>query len=84
MREYELEASRLVNDIDVTRINELELWFRHEYPARLQTINRYAYLGLPLKETRYSLELEAYNKENELRELKGLERLPELPFNDFI
>lgn len=84
MREFELNASRETKDIDVRRINELELWFRFDYPARLNTINRRSYLGLPLDESRYALEIEAYNKENELRVLKGLEKLPELPFNDFI
>ena len=84
MREHELDASRETKEIDVKRINELELWFRHEYPTRLNTINRHAYLGLPLEESRYELEIEAYHKENELRVLKGQKELPELPFKDFI
>ena len=71
MKENELETSRLVSTVDVERIDELLRWFRFEYPSRLNTLNRYLYLGLKTPETRYELELEAYNKENELRLLKG-------------
>lgn len=82
MKEYELETSRQTTSIDVERIDELTKWFRFEYPSRLNTINRYLYLGLKAPETRYSLELEAYEKENELRILKGQEPLPEIKYKD--
>lgn len=84
MREREIETSRKTKTPNVKRINEIEMWFRYEYPARLHTINRYTYLGLPLQESRYALELEAYVKENELRTLKGQELLPDIKFKDLI
>jgi len=78
MKETVLETRRVVEStVDVKRIDELEKWFAREYVSRLNTINRYTYLGLPLPETRYALEMEAYHKENELRALKGQEPLPE-------
>jgi len=78
MKETVLELRRAVEpSVNMKRINELEKWFAHEYVSRLNTINRYTYLGLPLPETRYALEMEAYKKENELRALKGQEPLPE-------
>lgn len=84
MREYELETKRRteVNESDIRRIDELEKWFTFEYPKRLQTIARYTYLGLKHNETRYALEIEAYDKENELRLLKGDEPLPPLKIKD--
>ena len=82
MIEKELEASKKVISKNVKRIDELQRWFRFEYPDRLNKINRYTYLGLPLDDTRYRLELEAYEKENELRMLKGEKPLPELKFKD--
>lgn len=82
MVEHELETSRRLITKDVERINELNKWFRFEYPSRLNTINRYVYLGLKPQETRYALELEAYEKENELRKLRGEEPLPELKYKD--
>lgn len=63
-------------------IDTIERWFKYEYPRRLQAISRYAYLGLPIPESRYSLELEAYDKENRLRELYGEPPLPKLKNND--
>lgn len=85
MKEIELETSRMtINLMDVKRIEELELWFRYEYPSRLHKIERYKYLGLPLPETRYALEMEAYNKENELRSLRGEQPLPELKLHKII
>ena len=82
MQEQELEMSRIMIKPDNTRIRELESWFKYEYIERLNKISRYQYLGLPLDETRWQLELEAYDKENELRELKGLPKLPEIMFRD--
>jgi hypothetical protein len=82
MKEYELETSRTTLSVDIERINELTKWFRFEYPSRLATINRYLYLGIKPPESRYSLELEAYEKENELRMLNGQEPLPEIKYKD--
>lgn len=85
MREMELETSRTtITLLDVKRIEELELWFRYEYPSRLHKIERYKYLGLPLPETRYALEMEAYIKENELRSLRGEKPLPELKLQNLL
>lgn len=77
MIEREMDGSRTtISNLDIKRIEKLENWFRYEYPDRLNKINRYQYLGLKLPETRWNLELEAYDKENELRALKGLDKLP--------
>ena len=85
MRETELETSRITKDSrNIKRMEELEKWFRYEYPARLHKLERYRYLGLPLPETRYALELEAYDKENELNLLKGEEPLPALKLNNLL
>lgn len=84
MKEYELESVKRTIRPDRTRERELLTWFSTEYIQRLLTIERYAYLGLPLPETRYSLECEAYKKENELRELRGLEKLPAIKINDIL
>ena len=59
-------------------IARLEDWFRINYVSRLNKINRYQYLGLPLPESRYELELEAYEKEQELRKLRGESSLPDI------
>lgn len=83
MIEHELESSRTTQQTqDVKRIAVLEKWFRFEYPARLNKIQRYSYLGLKLPESRYALEMEAYDKENELRRLRGLEELPSPKLQD--
>ena len=84
MQEQEIEMSRMTIKPDNTRIRELESWFRYEYIDRLNRIARFQYLGLPLPETRWELEIEAYDKENELRQLKGLSPLPEISFRDLI
>lgn len=77
MTEHEIETSRTTqSNKDLDRIETIQRWFAHEYPYRLQTIARYSYLGIKLPETRYALELEAYEKENELRALTGKEPLP--------
>ena len=83
MIENELETSRTTSQAqNLKRIESLEKWFRFEYPSRLNKIHRYSYLGLKLPESRYSLEMEAYNKENELRKLKGLDELPSPKLQD--
>lgn len=82
MRETELSTSRITPRVDVDRIDALERWFRIEYPYKLNKINRYDYLGLPSTESRFSVEMEAYEKENELRILKGLQPLPATKFTN--
>ena len=85
MREEIEDGARVtIDNINYNRIRELENWFRYEYVVRRLAIDRYNYLNLKPQETRYALELEAYNKENELRKLKGLEPLPELKFRDLL
>ena len=84
MVENELETSRQTLTPDYARIAELNNWFRFDYPMRLNAINRHKYLNLPLPESRYNLELEAYNKEKELRDLKGLSPLPELTIKEIL
>ena len=84
MQERELENSRKTIKKDNTRIRELENWFRYDYIDRLNRIARFQYLGLPLPESRWTLEIEAYDKENELRELQGLPKLPEIKFRDLL
>jgi hypothetical protein len=84
MQETEIEMTRTNQKSDNTRIREIETWFRYEYIDRLNRIERYKYLGLPLVETRWELEIEAYDKENELRQLKGLSALPEIKFRDLL
>jgi hypothetical protein len=84
MQEIELETSRQTPEIDKTRIRELETWFRFDYVERLNRIARCQYLGLPLPESRWTLELEAYEKENELRKLQGLPELPEIKFSNLL
>jgi hypothetical protein len=84
MQEREIDKSRMTMRDDHTRIREIESWFRYEYVDRLNRIERFRYLGLPLPETRWDLEHEAYEKENELRRLKGISPLPELKFRDVL
>lgn len=68
-------------DIRLKRLKELEEWFEKEYILRLETIRRHKYLGLRPKENEYDLQVEAYEKEQEIRQLKGLKPLPEIkPF----
>jgi hypothetical protein len=85
MIENELEASRTTEtSLNVRRIEEIEKWFRIEYPARLLKAERYYYLGIPAEETRWDVEKEAYDKENELRILRGEEPLPALKYTDLL
>lgn len=84
MSENELDTGRTTITKNTKRINELVSWFRFEYPERLMKINRYAYLGLNLPETRYALEVEAYDKENELRELRGEAKLPPMKITNIL
>ena len=86
MREFELNTSRetIIDHAAIKRTDELEKWFRFEYPARLNKINTYSYLGLKCDETRWDLEIEAYNKENELRIIEGKEPLPEIKYKSIL
>lgn len=84
MQTREVEKSKITLSTDMLRVRELEMWFRYEYIDRLNRIARYQYLGLPLPESRWDLELEAYEKENKLRQLKGLSPLPELKYRDLL
>lgn len=82
MVEVERKKRFIVNNTN--RLKELQRWFDVEYPRRLNTIERYRYLGLTGTETRYDLEMEAYSKENELRLLKGLQPLPDVKITKII
>lgn len=63
---------------------EIEAWFQKEYMMRKAKISRYKYLGLECDETLYELENEAYEKEQEYREIVGLDPLPEIKRIDII
>lgn len=87
MNEKELENSRstiTTSTYNIKKIIRLENWFKNEYPERLLRIMRYDYLKIPKKETRYALEMEAYEKEQELLALKGKELLPKIKITDLI
>jgi len=62
----------------MSRLVELEKWLYVEYPKRLQHINRCNYLGIKPDETRYALEVEAYEKEQEIRKILGKKPLESL------
>lgn len=62
------------------RIYYLEQWFKGEYIQRLEHIRRCNYLNIKPDESMYDLQKEAYEKEQEYRELTGkppLEPIPE-------
>ena len=80
----EIEMKKQFSTVDYNRIQELENWRACEYPRRLNTINQYKYWGFAPPETRYELEKEAYEKEQELRKLKGLKPLPELKISKIL
>lgn len=65
-------------------VDKIRLWFRTEYMEKLATLNRDKYLGLPMRHSRYALEMEAYEKENRMRELLGQDKLPEPKFQNII
>ena len=66
------------------RILELKKWFKTEYAERLNRLNNRIFLKLPQEETRYDIEIDAYNKEQELRKLEGLSPLPPVKLNKVI
>lgn len=57
---------------------ELEKWLYEEYPRRLQHILRCNYLGITPDESRYQLEVEAYEKEQQIRKILGKKPLDEI------
>lgn len=79
MQATELENKKTIDKSVMDEINKIEQWFRTEYVKRRMSIDRYAFLNIsPKPETRLTLEVEAYNKEQRLRELKGLPLLPNI------
>lgn len=85
MIESSLETKRAIEPTSTNaEIEALKKWFRTEYRDKLDTLNRDKYLGLPMRISRYSLEMEAYEKENRLRELMGEDALPEPKFTNVI
>lgn len=84
MTEMPIETKRQVVLPDLRELDALKAWFRTEYRDRLDKINRYQYLGIKTEDTRYALEKEAYQKEQRLRELQGLEPLPEIKFKKLL
>lgn len=85
MIENSIETKRTIQPTNIIReVDEINRWFSTEYIERLNRINRYKYLGLPMLESRYALEMEAYDKENRLRELLGKKPLPEPKFANII
>lgn len=79
MKEIERDNSRFIK-VDKSNSQKIELirnWFKTDYLVRLSQIERYKYLGLELDDTRYELEIEAYEKEQDLRDLLGEEPLPQ-------
>lgn len=66
------------------RIVELENWFAKEYIFRLEHIRRCNYFNIPSDETMYALMKEAYEKEQEYRNLIGKKPLKELENEIFI
>lgn len=65
-------------------IDEINKWFKTEYIRKLSELNRDTYLGLPMRHSRYAIEMEAYEKENRLRELLGQEKLPAPKYTSII
>lgn len=84
MIEQPIENKTSVAPSQLAEIEKLQRWFRTEYLEKLAKSKRDAYLGLPCRISRYALEMEAYKKENRLRELLGKEPLPEPKFKKII
>jgi hypothetical protein len=85
MIERPINTVKKVNKTNVSvEIDEIKRWFKNEYVEKLATLNRDKYLGLPMRYSRYALEMEAYEKENRMRELLGQEKLPEHKFQNII
>lgn len=85
MIERPINATKTVDKTNVSvEIDEIKRWFKTEYMEKLATLNRDKYLGLPMRHSRYALEMEAYEKENRMRELLGQDKLPEPKFQNII
>ena len=85
MIESPIENKKKLVPTDVTaEVDKIKAWFRNEYATKIATLNRDLYLGLPMRYSRCALEMEAYEKENRMRELLGQEKLPEPKFRDII
>lgn len=85
MIETPIENKTIIQPSNVNaEVDKIRLWFRTEYIEKLSMLNRDKYLGLPMRYSRYSLEMEAYEKENRMRELLGQEKLPEPKFQHII
>lgn len=85
MIERPIENSKINAKTDINvEIDEIKHWFRTEYIKKLSDLNRDKFLGLPMRYSRYAVEMEAYEKENRLRELLGQEKLPEPKFTSII
>ena len=85
MTERPIQNKTLIrpNEVNV-EVDKIRIWFKTEYADKLATIKRDKYLGLPARYSRYALEMEAYKKENRLRELLGKEPLPEPKYKKII
>lgn len=57
------------------KIKKLEHFLYNEYPKRLSHVQRCMYLGVTPDESRHTLEMEAYESEQELRALIGKKQL---------
>lgn len=85
MTESPIENKRKLVPTNVNaEVDKIRAWFRTEYADKIATLNRDLYLGLPMRFSRYALEMEAYEKENRMRELLGEELLPEPKFKNII
>ena len=86
MIEIEKESKRRIikPNVNIDKIRELTLWFRYDYVERYMAIQRAKFLGYDINDNLFSLENEAYDKDNELRTLLGKDKLPEKRFRDLI
>lgn len=85
MIENAIENKRIIEPTSTNaEIERIKKWFKTEYRDKLDALNRDKYLGLPMRISRYALEMEAYEKENRLRELLGEEKLPEPKYTSII
>ena len=65
-------------------IKELTKWLTEDYRREMDAIERAHYLGYPYPITKRDLMVNAYDVEQKLRRLKGMEPLQEIRFTDFI
>lgn len=60
------------------RAKEIEEWFKNDFVVRYAKFKMCEYFRIEPKDTEYGLFKEAYDKEQEYRELTGEELLPEI------